>query len=83
MSLTVDLHKDLVEVPAPVGMAAHSRYSLAPDIGCEHRTEAIPPEPHRLMADVDPSLEQQVFDIAQRKRKPHIHHYDKAEHLRR
>jgi hypothetical protein len=34
----------------------------------EHRTKPVPPKPHRLTADVDTALEQQVLDLAQRKR---------------
>jgi len=42
--------------------------ALSPDRGPKHRTEAIPPEPHRLVADVDTSLEQNILDLPQRKR---------------
>lgn len=35
------------------------------------------------MAEVDPTFEQQVFDISQRQRKPHIHHHDQADDLGR
>ena len=33
------------------------------------------------MADIDPSLMQQVFNISERKRKPHIHHHGKSDDL--
>jgi hypothetical protein len=33
----------------------------------EHRTEPIPPEPHRFVADIDPALEQQILDLPQRR----------------
>ena len=64
--LPIDLHVDLVEMPSPVGEGAHVLDPLATDLGGEHRTEAVPPEPHRLVADVDAALGQQVFHIPER-----------------
>ena len=49
-----------------------------PDLRCEHRAEPVPPEPYRLMADIDTALEQQVLDLAQRQRVPDIHHHREA-----
>jgi hypothetical protein len=34
-----------------------------PDLGGKHWTEPVPPEPHRLVADVDAALEQQILDL--------------------
>ena len=34
----------------------------------EHRTEPVPPEPHRFVADIDAAFEQQIFDLPQRQR---------------
>ena len=39
--------------------------------------------PHRLVANVDSTLEQQVFDVAQRQWETHVHHHNQADHLRR
>jgi hypothetical protein len=39
--------------------------SLA-NLGGEHRAKPIPPEPHGLMADVDPALGQEIFDVSKR-----------------
>jgi hypothetical protein len=44
-------------------------------------SEAVPPQPDRFMADVDPALEQQVFHIARRQRGPHLHHHHQPDHL--
>ena len=33
------------------------------------------------MAEVDAALEQEVFDIPQRQREPHVHHHDQADDL--
>nr|WP_258046756.1 hypothetical protein [Sphingomonas folli] len=41
--------------------AAHAAHPLAPYFTPEQRTEPVPPQPHRLVADVDAALEQQVF----------------------
>ena len=79
MPFAVDLHKHLVEVPAPVPKAAHPVDALPADVCCEQWAEPVPPEPHRLVADVDSALEQQVFDIAQRQWKANIHHHDKPD----
>ena len=50
-----------------------------PDLRHEHRTEPVPPQPHRLMADIDAALEQNVLDLAQRQRIPDIHHHRQAD----
>ena len=54
-----------------------------PDLRGEHRAEPVPPEPYRLVADIDTALEQQVLDPAQRQRVPDIHHNCGADYLRR
>ena len=33
------------------------------------------------MADVDPTLGQQILDVAQRQWVPHVHHYDQTDHF--
>ncbi len=52
-----------------------------PDLRGEHRTEPIPPEPHRLMANIDTTLEQQVFYLSQGQRITDVHHHREADHL--
>jgi hypothetical protein len=32
----------------------------------ERRAEPVPQEPHRFVADIDSTLEEQIFDFAQR-----------------
>ena len=34
-----------------------------PDLGGEYRTEAVPPKLHRFVADINATLEQQIFDL--------------------
>ena len=39
-----------------------------PNLRGEHWTKPVPPEPHRLMADIDTPLKQEIFDLPQRQR---------------
>lgn len=83
VTLTVDLHKHLVEVPLPLPETLHPAHALTPNIGSKQRAETVPPQPHGFMANVDPALEQQVLDVAQAQRKPDVHHDDQTDHLGR
>jgi hypothetical protein len=44
----------------------NARDSSFADLGGEHRAKSVPPEPHSLVADVDPTLRQEILDVAQR-----------------
>ena len=66
--LADDLHVDLVEMPPPMSEGPHPLDPLPADLGGEHRAEPVPPEPHRLVADVDAALGQQVLHIPERQR---------------
>ena len=81
--LAVQLDVHLIEVPAPVPDAAHAAHSSPPDVRCEQWPESVPPQPHRLMAEVVATLEQQVLDVAQAERKPDIEHHHLADKLGR
>ena len=81
--LAIELHVHLVEVSTPVPEAFYPAHALMPDVACKQRPELVPPNPHGLMADIDPSLKQQVFDVAQAQRLFHIHHPNPADRLRR
>ena len=54
--LAIDLHKDLIQVPTPLRMVAHVRHSPLANLGGEHWAKPVPPEPDRLVADVDSAL---------------------------
>jgi len=54
-----------------------------PNLGGEHGTKPVPPEKHRLVADVDATIEQQTLELPQRKRIADIHHYREANNLGR
>src|SRR5271169_3712366 len=64
--LAVDLHEHLIQMPTPLGTAAHVRYPLLSDLGSKHRAKPVPPKPDRLVTDVDPALGQEILDVAQR-----------------
>jgi hypothetical protein len=74
MRVAVDLHEDLVQVPAPLNRSPHPIHPFAPDLGGEHRTEPVPPEPGSFMTQVDAALVQKVLDIPPRQREPDSHH---------
>ncbi|WP_156361586.1 hypothetical protein [Sphingomonas sp. Leaf67] len=54
---------------------------LAADLTGEHWTKPVPPQPHRLMADVDPAFEQQVLHISQRQRETYVHQHHQPDHF--
>ncbi|KCZ86062.1 hypothetical protein HAD_10255 [Hyphomonas adhaerens MHS-3] len=72
MSLTTDLHKDLVQVLLPLRTLLHAPRSTFANLVREVNAEAIDPVTDRFVANVDPTLVKKVFYIAQRKRKSHI-----------
>ena len=49
------------------------------DQRCEHRTISGPPLANRFVADLDTTLVKQVFDVAQRQRKPNVEHHRKPD----
>ena len=72
--LLVDLHEHLVEVPSPVARS-HALNPALPDLGRKSRTKPLPPEPDRLVADIDAPLVKQVFNVPERKREADVHHH--------
>ena len=64
MAFAVDLYEHLIEAPPPNRKRTLSIHPLLADLGGEDRTEPVPPEPDRLMANLDPSLVQKILDIA-------------------
>ncbi len=65
-SLTVDAHKHFIQMPSPLNVPASRPPLPFPEFGGKERPEAVPPETDGFVADVDASLVQQVFDLAQR-----------------
>ena len=78
----VDLHVDLVQMPAPMLASAHPVDPSSPDLGGKHRAEPLPPEPHRLVADLDASLVREILHISKRQREPDVEHHRQANDLR-
>ncbi len=79
----VDLHEHLVEVPASMPETPHRLDAAAPDLRGKDGAETVPPEPNRLMCDIDAPLVQQILDVPQRERIPDIHHHREADDLGR
>jgi hypothetical protein len=44
-------------------------------------TDSLTTRPHRFVADFDPSFVQQIFDIPERQREPHVHRHRQADDL--
>jgi len=82
MDFAVDLHEDFVQVPAPVQIGSLMDAAF-PYLRGEHRTEPVPPEPHRLMPDIDAAFTKNILDLAQPLRIPDVHHHREANTLGR
>jgi hypothetical protein len=63
--------------------AVRTNTSSSAYLATSHRTEPVPPEPDRLVANVDAALEQQILDLAERQWVAHIHHHRQANDLGR
>jgi len=81
--LAIDLHKDLIQLPTPLRDCTQTLRPFPSDLRSEHRTEAAPPEPHCLVADIDATLEQQILDLPQRERIADENHHRQADHFGR
>ncbi|KAF0231185.1 MAG: hypothetical protein FD175_1054 [Beijerinckiaceae bacterium] len=66
--LAVDLHEDLVKMPPPMAESPHRLNAVSPDLSSQNGSEPVPPEPHRLVGDIDTPLVKQILDIPQRQR---------------
>jgi hypothetical protein len=53
------------------------------DLRRKHRTKTVPPEPYRLLADIDTSSKQKILDLPQRQRIPDADHHRQADNLGR
>lgn len=70
----VNLHKDLIEMPLPLGVLTKVSRTLGPDLLGEDRAEPVDTEADTLMTDVNTALMKQIFDVAEREREADIHH---------
>ena len=78
VSFAVDLHENLVQMPAPLARF-HAFVPAFADLGGEHWAEAMPPISHRFVVDIDVTLMEQVFHIAQRQRETDAEHNCQAD----
>ena len=78
--LAIDFYDHLVEMPSPPA-GSHPLDAPLSDLGREHRTEPVPPEPHRLVADIDAPLMEQVLDVTKRQRETDVEHHRQADDL--
>ncbi|MGF6978231.1 hypothetical protein QFZ94_006746 [Paraburkholderia sp. JPY465] len=65
--LTAQRHKYFVKVPCGAGLATRRFHTV-----CEARAKLIAPASYRFVADDNPALEQQLFDIAQAELEPEM-----------
>ena len=66
VGLTIDLHKNLIQMPLPLGIGTQVLGAFLSDIGGEEGTESIPPIPYRLMADI--AIAQDRFPPSQKRK---------------
>ncbi len=81
--LAIDPDEHLVEVPSPLGKALMMLNALLPYLSGKDGTEPVPPEPHSFMANIDATLEQNIFYLPKRQWIADVHHNHEADHLGR
>ena len=79
--LAVDADVDLVEISLPVSVGPHAVASLPANLRGEHRVEAVSTSPHRLVAEVNAALMQQVLHVPERQWVFDVEHHHPADHL--
>jgi hypothetical protein len=80
MAFTVDFHEHLVQVPSPVA-GFHPGNPPLSDFRCKHRPEPMPPKSNGFVTDIDTPFMEQILDISQRQREPHVQHHRQADDL--
>jgi hypothetical protein len=60
----------------------HAINPAGADLSDKHQAKFVSPKPDGLMADVDASLMQQIFDIANRKWESDVQHHCQADDLK-
>jgi len=53
---SVDLHKNLVQIPLPIRMSAQVLNQILSDLSGEQRAETVLSEPDRFMAEINPAF---------------------------
>ena len=75
MCLAINLHKHLVQMPLPIRIRTHLANSLTTDLGGEHRSKSVPPKSYSFVADIDPTLVEQVLHIPERQWEANVQHH--------
>jgi hypothetical protein len=52
-------------VSAPITEPTHAANPLTPNTSGEHRPEPVPPQPNRIVANIDAALGQQTLYVPQ------------------
>ena len=82
MSLAIDLHKYLIEMPLPIWMIGSWVLPFLAYFFGEDRAKPVPLIANGFMTDVDPMLVEQIFYIPKWEWKSDVNHNDKADNLR-
>ena len=77
----VDLQENLVQMPIRMGVKVPNPFSS--DLHSKKRAKTVLPELDRFVADVDPTIMQQIHHISKRIRITHIHHNRQANDFER
>ena len=72
---------DRLSLSSPAGEALDAVGASIPEAYRLGHYGALAPQPHRLVADVDAALCEQVLDVPQRQRETDVHHHHQADHL--
>ena len=80
VSLAVDLHEHLIQMPTP-SAGFHARNTSFSYLRREQWTEPMPPKSHSFMADIDATFVEQIFHIAKGQRETNVHHNRQADDL--
>ena len=78
----IDLHMNLVQVPASVPKGSHRLNVLGTDLGGKNWPKPVPSAPHSLLTNFDPAFVHQIFDISKREQEPDVRHPCQANDLR-
>ena len=81
VSLSVDLHENLIQVLLPAAGLQASDPALSYLLR-KHRPKTLPPKSDCLVTDFYTAFVEQIFDIPKRQRKPNIQHHGQADYLR-
>jgi len=68
-------------MPLPLCPGAQPVGTPLSDLSGEHWTEPLPPEPYRLVAQIDAPFVEKILQFMTRQRKSNVHHLCKADDL--